>query len=886
MTSPFLMSQETTPDSKILIIDKRGIIGDALARSLLGDFSVALVTNAHLQDSLPYLHIPFKAKIPRIPDDSFSHIFLLFEGENELINLLPQFSRKAQSVGSPLVLLTSIYCMNKEKIAAIKRLAPDSLLFLYGDIGGGEIVSQVNTLFLEALTYGSLKLHNNGLSSLYPTPLPYLLGGVIGVVFGKAEKGQTYFLFSKHPVTMLSFARELKNIYPDVRLDFISGKGESLTYVIPENGEYLSFPPLREWIRTLPFPTVLPSEHVTQKKQSRFSSFHISFEWRWLAFLFFFLTILPFSVSVSTALAGGLFLKQAVSELSHASFANGERDFRYAKQLFAFSETVSFPLSLLESVAITSPSSFFHSIVGAGDDISTAGLLFVQAGKTYEQITNGQSRNPDKDILLVTDRLKRGITVFQRLEAEDSLPTLISSQLAPYKTSLGVLSATVDALPSLTGFPQKKTYLVLFQNNKELRAGGGFIGSYGLLTFHKGKIESLTLHDVYDADGQLKGHVEPPFALRRYLGASHWYLRDSNYSIDFPKNAERAQFFLQKETGDTVSGVLSIDATALEALLAITGPIPLPDYNQSITSENAFTLLETKTQDKFFPGSSQKKTILSATYTAIREKVFSEKQNAGKFLQFISQGLKEKHIMFTVNDEALEKVLATNNLSSSVPAVLGDPSVIEDFMGVNEMNLGQNKVNNYVTRALDHTVKIDEKGVLMAGTSVTLKNESTPQSLYGGDYDVYIRFITPLQSQFISLAVNNIEQSTIPAETNAAIYTSRSFKQPKDIELEKTEEKGRTLYGVHLTVPSGTEKKLTLTYALPGDKNDKSFTYQLTLFKQPGTLKDPLSVSVTFPPSFMLLQASPDVVKQQGVASYQGEFIKDDVFSAAFARKQ
>jgi hypothetical protein len=399
-------------------------------------------------------------------------------------------------------------------------------------------------------------------------------------------------------------------------------------------------------------------------------------------------------------------------------------------------------------------------------------------------------------------------------------------------------------------------------------------------------MESVTLHDVYDADGQLKGHVEPPFALRRYLGAPHWYLRDSNYSIDFPKNAERAQFFLQKETGESVSGVVSVDATALEDLLAVTGPIRLPDYNQSLTAENAFSLLETKTQEKFFPGSSQKKNILSATYTALRQRIFSDKQRSGALLQLLSKEFSEKHIIFTSNDEALAKVLATNHLSSAVPAVLADPALIEDFMGVNEMNLGQNKVNAYITRSLDHSVKIDEKGVLMAGTSVTLKNTSTTQSLYGGDYDVYLRFITPLQSQFLSLAINNIEEQTVPAETNSAVYTGRLFKQSKNTELDKTEEKGRTLYGIHLTVPQGTEKKITLTYALPGEKSDKIFTYRLTEFKQPGTLSDAISVSVTFPNSFVLLQTSPQIVRQETQASYQGLFTEDAIFSAQLGRKK
>src|SRR5258706_15817855 len=64
----------------------------------------------------------------------------------------------------------------------------------------------------------------------------------------------------------------------------------------------------------------------------------------------------------------------------------------------------------------------------------------------------------------------------------------------------------IKIAPDLLGMKNKKTYLLLFQNNAELRPGGGFIGSYGLAVINKGKLQQLTIHNTYDADGQLKKH--------------------------------------------------------------------------------------------------------------------------------------------------------------------------------------------------------------------------------------------------------------------------------------------------------------------------------------------------------------------------------------------
>src|SRR5258708_31859868 len=67
----------------------------------------------------------------------------------------------------------------------------------------------------------------------------------------------------------------------------------------------------------------------------------------------------------------------------------------------------------------------------------------------------------------------------------------------------------IKIVPELLGMNGKKTYLLLFQNNTELRPGGGFIGAYGLVSFDKAKMGQITIHNTYDADGQLKKHIEP-----------------------------------------------------------------------------------------------------------------------------------------------------------------------------------------------------------------------------------------------------------------------------------------------------------------------------------------------------------------------------------------
>ena len=125
-----------------------------------------------------------------------------------------------------------------------------------------------------------------------------------------------------------------------------------------------------------------------------------------------------------------------------------------------------------------------------------------------------------------------------------------------------------------------KTYLLLLQNNTELRPGGGFIGNYGLLKFEEGKLKEITVEDVYTADGQLKEQIESPKQLAQLLTVDNFYLRDSNWSGDFEVNADLARDFLKKETGADVDGVIAVDLTFVANLLKATGPVKLSDYNE------------------------------------------------------------------------------------------------------------------------------------------------------------------------------------------------------------------------------------------------------------------------------------------------------------------
>ena len=85
-----------------------------------------------------------------------------------------------------------------------------------------------------------------------------------------------------------------------------------------------------------------------------------------------------------------------------------------------------------------------------------------------------------------------------------------------------------------------KKYVIFFANNMELRPGGGFIGSFGIFEIGNYSIGEIKIYDIYDADGQLTVHLDPPKPIAQYLHVPHWFFRDSNFSPDFFTNLPRA----------------------------------------------------------------------------------------------------------------------------------------------------------------------------------------------------------------------------------------------------------------------------------------------------------------------------------------------------------
>lgn len=415
--------------------------------------------------------------------------------------------------------------------------------------------------------------------------------------------------------------------------------------------------------------------------------------------------------------------------------------------------------------------------------------------------------------------------------------------------------AITHLLPHLTGAQEPKTYLLLLQNNAELRPGGGFIGNIGLLEFENGHLKNISVDDVYNLDGQLKEKIDPPKQLAEKLGVDNFYLRDSNWSGDFQLNAQTARDFYKKVTGKSVDGVIAFDLTLMQNLLRIIGPIKLDDYNEQITGDNLFERGEFYSEIGFFPGSTQKrdffgslsKNLISTLISSLTNPSASAKGLA--ILEAVHDGVLEKHLMFNFDDTDLASYLTVNDLDRTLPPTSFDPTddgfETRDFISLSEANIGANKVNRYVERKAEYELTVGRDADLVGKLTVTYTNNSQAETWPGGKYSNYLRVYLPAGTSLEDYSQEPLpEESTQSAKTKPKIPPTTDENTP----VQVTTQGNLTVFSKYIEVPVKSSKTVSFTYRIHKNiKLETAPTYHLYVQKQPGTEKDPFTLRFNLP---------------------------------------
>lgn len=841
----------------ILIVDRNAVIAGHLIKKLKKEFLPIVLSGKKPDDSNDeFVYIPLRKKVPKIPENYFPYIFFIDSGDDFVRDLIAPLRKYALKHGAVLNILTSIYY---KRLKNFEELFKDRQvkLFVAGDIFDIDPQeSEVGEMLLSAQK-GRMDLFSQGLTDHFPISAREVSRVLLkSIPVGLASRN-LFLLYFHYPLTGLSVARNLMSVFPLARLNVLNKKKKVGPLWAPKAGEYIELTGFPEQLKEVA--REMSEEKGSYPEEKLRPALPILASVGFFIILFF---VLPLLSLLGFFAAGSFMTKLAVSKLESGNTSSAQNLAYQAGNSFDLSGSIA--TSFLPAAKLIGGQESIENYSQKISSLKKIDQIIIDLSKSVEEFRLSQIEPDDqraRSIFIASqNRLAAVFAVLSALEAEGEIPKTYQDKLKTYQKLGEHFLSVKEVLPDVLGYGTEKKYLVLFQNNNELRPGGGFIGSYGLAEVEKGSLKGLEIFDVYDADGQLTARVDPPYPLREHLGAQNWFLRDSNFAVEFPENAARAAYFLRLETGEEVDGVIAVDTLFIEGLLAETGPLKIKDFNKTVGNNNFSEILQSEIENDFFPGSLKKKQLLAAVYKTLTEHI--ENDSFLSLSDEVLSSLSGKHLLFAFADSGIQAPFTLANLSGSLwDGREEDEGVINDFLGIVEANLGENKVNPFIERQISQETSLQEDGELTSTVSIAYKNTSKKGDRFGGAYKNYLRFVFPFSANAISLKIDGTEKTMLPSVEGEEAIAERQRVSSEVFSVDLGEEKGKKTLGMLIEVPQGEAREVEVVFQTQTGftRLDPKADYSLRLFKQPGRHEDPYLFKFSFPESYQVVSKSENV---------------------------
>ncbi len=379
---------------------------------------------------------------------------------------------------------------------------------------------------------------------------------------------------------------------------------------------------------------------------------------------------------------------------------------------------------------------------------------------------------------------------------------------------LGPFAFLADDLPSLVGFFGEKTYLVLLQNENELRPTGGFITSFAVIKVSFGGKEVV----VYDSIS-----VEPPTEIvtapepiekifsqdEKYRG---WVFHDSGFSPDFVENAKQAELFLRNDPrffGTEFDAIFAVDIHTIAQLIDLFGPFEID--GKVLNSENFFQTLQKNSKDFDLHNEEEwqnRKNFFGPLADQLVAKIFSTPSRWDNLFELLAQMGNEKHFLVFFHDKSLQKDFTEHGWTGALPE--------QDFFSINIANIGGRKADRFMKRNYWSSFYLDEDGNLTEQLTIRIAHEGT-YNLQSDHYQAYLRILRPKGAK-ISASSGDFETA-----------------------ITKEDLENRTEFGHFFELEPGESKIFTYEFNLPHKINfDQQFDF--IFVKQPGVLSEQYSL--------------------------------------------
>lgn len=552
---------------------------------------------------------------------------------------------------------------------------------------------------------------------------------------------------------------------------------------------------------------------------------------------------------INSALLGNWHLNQAKDSLVEQNFSEAQNQFTQAFNTFYQAQQDMSEAGQIfnKLLGIFPQKQDADALLSSAGLISQAGQDFIKIQSNFAEIKispsgiSGQEKNikeifKDIDFTLkqTENKLSKAASQIEKVNL-DNLPENQRENFVSLKSKIQIISLSVGNLEKVFSLANsflmgQKNILLLFENNNELRASGGFIGTFGNLKLTDGNITAINVSSIYDLDGQLSEIIKPPHPILNVN--SRWFMRDANWFADFPATAKAVSGFYEKEGGETPDIVIAITPNLIIDWLKITGPISMPKYGITINADNFIEQTQVATTLNENMPTNEPKQILADLVPIFMQKFSEADKNLWPIIiQSLQNNLNSKQIAVYSRDSTLAQKL--NNFHWTGNIEKSD----RDYLSIISSNLGGTKTDLFVDQKINLKTMVEQDGSIINELSITRTNKLPVLDKTGNIS--YLRILVPNGSKLISNLGFDYKNLDFPKDIDYRIDDSVlawEKNSVKDVLTGTTigTESGKTFFANWMELKGGESKTIKIIYQLPFKLNSVD-RYSLILQKQIGS---------------------------------------------------
>lgn len=258
--------------------------------------------------------------------------------------------------------------------------------------------------------------------------------------------------------------------------------------------------------------------------------------------------------------------------------------------------------------------------------------------------------------------------------------TELRSQVREVAATTATAARAVQLIPPMLGADGPRTYLLLVQNNAELRATGGMPGAIIVLKADAGEVEVVSQHSAGGSLAEFSQPVLPLSASEKALFGDGLglYISGVTFTPDFPRSAELARAIWLRKVGGPIDGVLSIDPGVLAAVLGATGPVTLSDGTVLTADSAVKMLLNTVYLDIAKP--AQQDAFFAETAASVFRAIVHGHWSPVAMISELARVAREGRLMVWSAHKNEQALLSGTVLSGALVGAQGDSPVIGVYL--------------------------------------------------------------------------------------------------------------------------------------------------------------------------------------------------------------